>query len=356
MPEQLPLHEAAAKAGATFTEDAGFLVPAHFGDSDTEMAQARSGAVLFDLSHRGKLEVAGNDAVKFLHNLSSNDVKGLAPDTGCEAFFCTATAKVIAHALLYRCPPEGKREKLALDVAPGLSAKVMKHLDRHLISEDVEFADRTRDLVQFHLAGPAAPALLGRLFGSEVALSPLQQQHASLGGADWVVRRHDPLGLPGFDVLGPLDRAEELWLRLREEARPAGRQAYEVLRIEAGTPLYGADVDETTFAPEVARTRQAISYGKGCYLGQEPIVMARDRGQVNRALLGLKLPDGPVPAGALLFRDGKEVGRVTSSVLSPRLGAIALAYVRRGSQAAGTVLEVETAGQRKTAVVAALPF
>jgi folate-binding protein YgfZ len=129
-----------------------------------------------------------------------------------------------------------------------------------------------------------------------------------------------------------------------------------VLRVEAGAPLYGVDVDETTFAPEVGRTPQAISYAKGCYLGQEPIVMARDRGQVNRTLLGLLLPGGPVPRGSLLFREGKEVGRVTSSVLSPTRGGIALAYVRRGHQQPGTALEVEAGGQRHRAEVAALPF
>jgi folate-binding protein YgfZ len=140
-------------------------------------------------------------------------------------------------------------------------------------------------------------------------------------------------------------------------AKPAGRQSYEALRVEAGAPLQGVDVDEETFAPEVGRTRQAICYTKGCYLGQEPIVMARDRGHVNRALLGLKLPGGPVPPNSLLYREGKEVGRVTSSVVSPRLGtAIALAYIRRGNQEPGTVVEVEAGGPRRPAEVTRLPF
>src|SRR5207245_396496 len=113
----------------------------------------------------------------------------------------------------------------------------------------------------------------------------------------------------------------------------------------------------TTFAPEVGRIQQAICYTKGCYLGQEPIVMARDRGQINRTLLGVKLPDGPVPKNALLFRDGKEIGRVTSSVRSPRLEtAIGLAYVRRGNQEPGTRLEVDVNGVRQPAEVTALPF
>jgi folate-binding protein YgfZ len=357
MPEPMPLHAATAGAGAAFAEEAGFLVPAHFGAPEAEYGQARTGAALFDVSHRGKVEVTGTDAVPFLHNLSTADVKALAAGAGSEAFFCTSTAKVVAHAFLYREPPHGKREALALDLPPGTSAKVLQHLDHFLISEDVAFADRTRELAQFHLAGPGAADALARLLGAAPDLAPLGHRAATLADVACALRRHDLLGLPGFDVLCPAGRAEGLWRRLLDAgARPAGRQAYEVLRVEAGAPLYGVDVDDTTFAPEVGRAPQAICYTKGCYLGQEPIVMARDRGQVNRTLLGLKLPDGPVVAGSRLHREGKEVGRVTSSVVSPRLGAVALGYVRRGSQAPGTALEVEAGGQRRPAVVAALPF
>ena len=189
----------------------------------------------------------------------------------------------------------------------------------------------------------------------------------------FAVCRHDLLGLPGFDLFCPTavlseavwERltpagatwAEVLWNRLAEAgATPAGREAFEMLRVEAGTPAFGPEIDENTFVPEVGRARQAISYTKGCYLGQEPIVMARDRGQVNRTLLGLKLTGGPAPHGSLVYRDDKEVGRVTSCVQSPRFGTIALAYIRRGSQEPGTAVEVEAEGARRPAVVSALPF
>jgi folate-binding protein YgfZ len=140
--------------------------------------------------------------------------------------------------------------------------------------------------------------------------------------------------------------------------RPAGLETYHTLRVEAGTPLYGVDIDESNLAPEVGRTRQAISYTKGCYLGQEPIVRIRDLGHVNRSLLAVKIAaQEPVPRGTRLFREGKEVGQVTSSVVSPRLGAtLALAYLRRGSDNAGTALEVEAGGGRRAAEVVALPL
>src|SRR3954469_4416077 len=124
----------------------------------------------------------------------------------------------------------------------------------------------------------------------------------------------------------------------------------------AGTPVDRLDMDENTFAPEVNRIQQAISYQKGCYLGQEPIVMARDRGVVQRTLVGLHVGDEAAPPGAPLYREGKEVGRVTSSVRSPRFGWIALGYARRGSQAAGTELEMDANGVRRAVRTSALPF
>ncbi len=139
----------------------------------------------------------------------------------------------------------------------------------------------------------------------------------------------------------------------------AGSEAYEILRVEAGTPEYGKDIDEDRFAFDIGRTAQAISYEKGCYLGQEPIVMARDRaGHAPRTLLGLKLAGkDPAAAKSKVFHTGEEVGYVTSSVFSPKFDrAIALAYLRYGHQTPGTIMQVETGGARVDAEVSALPF
>jgi folate-binding protein YgfZ len=358
MAERTPLHDVTTAAGAVFVEDAGWLIPSQFGGAVGEYRQAHEGAVLFDQSHRGKVEVVGADAVTFLQNLCTNDVKDLAPGSGREAFLTTAKAKVVAYGFFYRLGGEGPA--FWIDLAPGLGGKVVQHLDHFLISEQVELTDRTRDFAQLHLVGPGARAILAAALGDDLpALEEGQTVvHNYGGGATGQWRHQDALGLPGYDLVCPPATAETVWRQLTAVgAVPAGMNVYEILRVEAGLPLYGTDIDDNTFAPEVGRTDQAICYTKGCYLGQEPIVMARDRGQVNRTLLGLKLSGGPVPRGALLFREGKEVGRVTSSVVSPRLGtAIALAYVRRGHQEPGTVLEVEDAGQRRRAEVVSLPF
>ncbi|MHB1423430.1 MAG: CAF17-like 4Fe-4S cluster assembly/insertion protein YgfZ [Gemmataceae bacterium] len=360
MAERTSLHEQTTAAGAVFVEEAGFLTPAHFGNAAAEYDAARASAVLVDRSPRGKIEVRGADAARFLHNLTTNDVLNLPAGGGCEAFLTTAKAKVIAYLLIFRRAAPVDPAGFSLDVAAGAAERVIAYLDHYLISEQVEFSNHTAAFAQMHLAGPCAEDLLARVLGEAIVpVEPLHHRAVRFGGdADSWLRRHDALGLQGYDLVCPAAQAASIWQRLIQAgARPAGREACEILRIEAGLPREGADIDETTFVPEVGRSAETISYTKGCYLGQESIVMARDRGQVNRTLVGVKLPGGPVSPGSLLFEGDKEIGRVTSSVISPRLGSgLGLAYVRRGHQAAGAKMEVQAAGSRSPAEVVELPM
>jgi folate-binding protein YgfZ len=327
-------------------------------DPAGEYRAARQTAALFDLAGRGLVELAGKDAVTFLHNLSTNDIKALAEGAGCESFLTTNKARVVAQVFVSRLHRDGG-DVLWLDVAPGQAETLVKHLDHYLISEEVELTDRSAEIAQLHLCGPQAGEVLSQSLAEplpdlrELALAP-----ATVAGAEVYVRRHDALGLPGHDLFCPRDRAGEMRQRLTDAgAVPAGPEAYEMLRVEAGLPAFGADMDENRLVMEVGRTRQAICYTKGCFLGQEPIVMARDRGHVNRTLLGLMiLEGGPAPRGARVLQGGDEVGQVTSSVRSPRLGPIALAYLRRGSQQPGTRVEVEAEDGRRAAEVTTLPF
>src|SRR5262249_47929706 len=240
--------------------------------------------------------------------------------------------------------PQGKRERLWLDVGEGQNEKLYRHLDHFIIGEDVTLTDRTAELAQFHLAGPrAADVLLAACDGgAQLSESPHAFRQADFPGDLGITIRESRLvGLGGFDILCAADKIAIVRQRLLDSgATAATREAYEILRVENGVPEYGADLDESTFAPEVGR-KDAISYQKGCYLGQEPIVMARDRGVVQRTLVGLLVGDDVAPRGALLYREGKEVGRVTSSVQSPRFGWVALGYARRGSQSPGTELEMD---------------
>jgi folate-binding protein YgfZ len=308
------------------------------------------------------VEATGKDAATFLHNLCTNDIENMPLGAGCEAFFCNARAKVVAHALIYHLLLPAERHAFWIDLAPGQAEKLIRHLDRFIISEQVEIADQTQGFCQVHLAGPKAKAVLGRALADEIPdLEPLQHMERTFGANVHAhIRRHDPLGLAGYDIVCLSNLGAGLWRMLAGAgATPAGLEAYDVLRVEAGTPVYGTDIDENRFAFDVGLAAQAISYTKGCYLGQEPIVMARDRaGHAPRTLMGLKLSEGCdlVPRESKAFQGDEDVGFVTSCVKSPRIGVIALAYLRHGHQTPGMDVQIETPSGRHTAIVAKLPF
>ena len=321
-----------------------------------QYATAAKSAAFFDLSGSTKIELSGPEARSFLHNLCTNDVKNLAVGAGCEAFLTTAKARVIAHVFVGHFTVH-EQPVLWLDTVPGRAETLMRHLNHYLISEQVEIADRTQEWALHRVVGPETRPLLERTFQCDLsALTHLHHQAVSLpGGQTGFVRRFNALSMPGFDVLSP--QAAAGWVAGLDLLQ-GDPELHEILRIEAGLPAFGSDMDENRLVMEVGRNAQAICYTKGCFLGQEPIVMARDRGQVNRLLCGLKVAQGSaLPRGGKLFKDGAEVGEVTSSAYSPCLDAIlALAYLKRGFQASGLELTLEPAGTARSAVVASLPF
>jgi folate-binding protein YgfZ len=322
---------------------------------------AVTAAALFDTSAAGKLLLTGPDAPMFLGNLCTNDIKNLPLGGGCEAYFCDPRAKVQFAAWVYHVRLADGRHALWVETTPGRNAELFKYLDRYLISEQVEIADVTEQFAQMHLAGPKAAAVLAKALGEAVPELPefAHMERTFGANATCSIRRRDQLGLPGFDIVCLKERADGVRALLLAAGATAGTpETFETLRIEAGTPLFGPDIDNNRFVMEVGRAARAVSYTKGCFLGQEPIVMARDRaGHVNRAFLGLKVLDGgPLPAGTKLFRDGQEVGVVTSSCHSPRLGRpVALGYLRWKHQEPGTRMEAETPTGRQAVEVLGLP-
>jgi folate-binding protein YgfZ len=301
----------------------------------TAYEAALESAALFDLSDRAKIELAGKDVRAFLHNLCTQDINNLPVGETREAFLTTNKARVIAHVWV----THRAQDVLWLDGAAGQADKLFQHFNHYLISEQVELADRTQELAMLRLIGPNAQGILTKL-----AITP--------------ARRHRLLALDGFDVFCPASDSSALRSRLLEAGAVLGDAAtYNLLRMEAGLPEYGIDIDEDRLAMEVNRP-DAISYAKGCYLGQETIVMARDRGQANRKMMGLTLSGNvPVPGNTKLFRGADEVGQITSSVFSPRLQkAIALAYLRRGSWDVGIEVTIDPNVAGAVGVVAALPF
>lgn len=314
---------------------------------------AITASALFDTSSAAKLLVTGPDAPQFLHNIGTNDIKSLPLGGGCETYFCDARAKALFVACVYHVRADGKNA-LWLETTPGRGEALLKHLDRYLIAEAVGLSDVTAQFAQMHLAGPNAKGVLENALADDIPdLAEFQHMERTFGAsATCSIRRRDPLGVPGYDVVCLTARADGVRRMLTAAgATPAGPDAYEVLRVEAGTPVYGLDIDETRFVMEVGRAERAVSYTKGCFPGQEPIVMARDRaGRVNRSFLGLKvMAGGTIPHGTKLTRDGQEAGVVTSSVESPRAGGpIALGYVHWKHADVGTEL---LAGEQPVRVI-----
>ena len=353
----LPLHDFHQSAGAVFAEVNGQEVAAHYGDWLAEYAALREGAGVLDLSFRGRLCVLGADAQRFLNGQVTNNVKDLQVGEGCYAALVSAKGKLHSDLHIYRLENE-----MLLDFEPGLSDAVAQRLEKFVIAEDAQVVNAAPDYGLLSVQGPKAAEVVGSLWPNFVvppkAMMLAKVEDAALG--ETYVTALSRVRGAGLDLFVPVRAMKEAAARLLERGgRLCGWQALETARIEAGRPRFGADMDETNLAPEALDAR-AISYAKGCYIGQEVIARIRTYGQVARSLRGLRLrSDGKeAPArGAKLFLGQKEVGSITSAVWSPALQAvIALGYVRREANQIGTELEVRTPGGTIQAQIVDLPF
>lgn len=355
-----PLHDELVARGGQYSATDELAAPDHFGDPLAEYEAARHSAAILDRSALSKIEVSGRDRAKFLNNLCTNDVKGLAPGWGCEAFFTTVQGKIMAYVRVI-----AGAESLWIDTVPGAAGPLLAHFNRYLIMEKVELADRTTDFAQVTVIGPRANEVVSAATESVIPdLRPLEHTDGSIAGKTCRLIGNDSLGVPGYDLLVPASQASAVWQRLWQVGQsvglsPLGEHATKMLRVEAGLPIYGQDIDESNLPQEVGRDKLAICFTKGCYLGQETIARIDALGHVNRNLVGIAFPnhrDAPAPGAAISSGD-KAVGKVTSAALSPALDCvIALGYVRRGLEKPGTELVVESNGTRIRAVVHALPF
>lgn len=297
-----------------------------YGDWKSEHAALTDGVGLVDFRRRTRLELTGEDRAAFLNHLCTHDIVGLAPGAGRETFLTDGTAHVLAHLQVFARP-----DSLVLETVAEQSEQIVAHFDYYRIREDVAFHDRTLQWCEFLLAGRESEELLGRLTSTPPPTGRLDGVAIHLANHAVDLRRVDLAGPNGFLLTFHAEAAPVLWRVLREAgARPCGQLAAEALRIEAGWPAYGRDVTKANLAQEVARDDWAISFTKGCYLGQETIARVESRGHTNKTLMGLKFRTAELPPCECELRVGKKmVGHVTSATFSPRLGsALALGYVR----------------------------
>lgn len=343
--------------GASFINDRGIELPRHFVDPLREYQGVCEKAGLIDYSFRVQVRMTGEDRVSFLQGIVSNDIKALRPGEGCAATLLTEQGRLVADLRVYALD-----SALLLDVDARIKEKAVEALSHFIIADDVEMEDLSEQQVTLALQGPLASQVLTAA-GVPIAL-PKAFQHCAgtIAGAPVHIVRADNTGLDGYELFVPSARVEAVWQTLLQvgvpfELRPVGLTALNLLRVEAGIPWYGVDMDENRIVLEVG-LEHALSFKKGCYLGQEVVERATARGHVNRKLSGLLVHGKTIPvSGDKLFHDSQEVGWITSAVDSPRLGQpIALAYVRREHLAPGTQLRIDRQGTPMIAEITTLPF
>jgi len=283
------------------------------------------------LDARGRLLARGRDRARFLHNVTSNDVKGLTPGAGCYAFLLTPQGRIQADIHLFCF-----EDRFLIDTAPGLRHKVPQLILKYKVSDQIELEDVTESIASVGVEGPGADAVLTAL-GAPLPAADLA--HVSWG--DVTVARVSLTGQPGFRLYGPAARRAG-WLSQLEAAGvpPASEEDARLVRIENGKPSYGEDIRDTSL-PQETQQMHAVSFSKGCYLGQEIVERIRAQGRVNRKLVRVEVEASePLAPGSKLTAQGAEAGEVTSSVYSPRAGkVVALAYVRSQFAEPGAALQ-----------------
>ena len=348
-----PLADYHASQGATLAEYRGGIVPARFSAVTDENRAVRAAAGLFDFSFRTKFALTGADRVRFLHGMVSNDIKKLTPGKGTYAAILNAQGQVLADLHVYAA-----EDRLLIDTDAALREKAMQILKRYLIADKVVM----EPLPLFALAfqGPRSRPLLEKTL--HIDLPELDEfGHFATNYAGFPIRvvRASSTGEEGYEVWMPEKAMMPVWGAACGQAPtydmlPCGSESLETLRIEAGIPRYATELGEDTLLLE-ANLLNAVSFTKGCYIGQENVERTRSRGHVNWKLVGL-IVAGPVPPPpeSKLIADGKETGEVTSSCVSPAFGkTIALAYVRREVSEPGTKLVLASG---VPAEVVPLPF
>jgi len=308
---------------------------------DAQYRQLREECGLLDRSERGKLLVRGAEAADYLQGQLTNDVEALEPGDGLYAALLDRKGHMQGDVRVLR---PGEAPDLWLDTEPEAIEAVRRHLQMYKIGREVEVTDVAEERAILSLIGPRAVEIAG-----SAALPENACEEVTIGGTPCLA-----VGTAGgIDVFAPAAERDRAWDALLDAgAAEVSPEAAEIVRVEAGRPRFGAEMGTETMPAEAGIVEQAVSFTKGCYIGQETVARLHYKGKPNRHLRGLRL-GAPAPAGVPLRLGDKEVGRLGSAVVSPALGSIGLAILRREAEPGATVAVGEDG---VTAEVVALPF
>ena len=327
--------------------------------SELETMAAHVGLV--DRSDRVRLEITGPDRGKFLHNLTTNEIKRMAVGRGCEAFVTSLQGKTIGYMVILAAD-----DRIIVRADSGGAELALPHFRKYGVFDDVSIDDVSSSTFELHLFGPEAIELARRAAGSLPEDFEFAHIVAEIEGNRVRLVRESPALPRGVTVIGELAAAASVKERLLELGRDLGlieadADSFDVLRIEAGTPVFGKEVTDKNLPQEFGRDDRAISFVKGCYLGQETVARIDALGHVNQVLKGLCFePGSPLPEpGSVLEHEGKRVGVITSAAFSPvRDAFVGLGMIRTTHSQAGGRLSVQSAQGEGLgeAIVQDLPF
>jgi tRNA-modifying protein YgfZ len=382
-----PLHSFHEHAGASFLPwGPEIQIVETYGELELEYAALRKGAALLDMPRRAAVLLTGKDRATFLQSQVTNDLRPLAASRGTYAFLLNLKGRIVLDLNIL-----DTGDALLVELDRRLAAGFVQDIQKYLFSEDVHVTDQSDSLAHLSLLGPQAAALLAHLGATSptpatpnpgIAIPgsaptpslpelPLSHTTITLAGIPVRAFRNDLAGESQWDLLVPRDRAADVWQALLAAGgdtipvRPIGWAAFNIARIEAGTPLLGIDITDHSLPLETAHWYpRAVSTTKGCYLGQEIVARMHTRQAAARMLVGLRVDaDAPPLAGTDILDPASPtpttpVGIVTSSCLSPMLGnsPIALASVKTPFATPGTKLQVLTHHAKSPARVTEIPF
>ena len=375
MPPQIPnplfaLHQ---EAKAEFQAYDRVEIVSTFGEPEAEYAAIHKATALVDQPQRGVLEVTGKDRLPFLNNLLTNTTwdkqtrRGLEAGQGIYAFFLGTNGRIKADMNVLE---RGERTFLEMDAR--LVEPVRAAFDKYLFAEQVKLINRSDSLHEISLLGPGAREILSEAAGAEIPeLGAMGLTGIPAFDAEITVWRDDICGVPGYHVIFDIGAAPRVWQEFlsrfgsgeqlgRRPLRPAGWAAFNATRVEAGRPIFGIDFDDSVLPHETGQLARAVSFTKGCYLGQEIVARMQARGQFARQIVGIKMADDALPIAGAIIQDDKDnqIGGVTSSTVSPILSnvAICLGMVKKPFTPVGTVLDIPAEGQMRKGTVVELPF
>jgi folate-binding protein YgfZ len=342
-PRHSTLEAAHLRAGAVVREQDGCVVPSNFGDASAEYDVVRDGASagLFDLSSRGRVEVSGGEAVQFLNGMVTNDVARLEDGAWMHAAFPNPQGRLVASARIFR-----RGGAFLFDTEAATYRTLLKTLERFTLAGDFRVRDLTTETALLSVQGARASDFIKTVLGESAASATRGRVYSfKFESGEVTLARVTHTSEDGFDLFAGADDAEALWNAIvAAGARPVGFDALEVLRVEAGVPRYGVDASDSNVVLEVVDESEAVSYTKGCYAGQEIIARIHWRGHVAKRLAGLVFDrDAAPPADSRIksCAEDREVGRISSTVFSPRLRRqVALGVVRYDHLAPGTEVKI----------------